>query len=66
MFVLHLYLVFRYIISFSGGMVARRSVGHLCASLGDSGDDAPSASKKAFDDVLEKGGSTEVRNEAST
>lgn len=45
--------------------MARRSVGRVCASLGDSGDDATAASKKAFDDVLKKG-STEVGLPAGT
>ncbi|CAN0423940.1 unnamed protein product [Pylaiella littoralis] len=43
----------------SGGVMARRSVGRVCASLGDSGDDATAASKKAFDDVLKKGSTEE-------
>lgn len=54
--------VLRFLFCFfcSGGVLARSPAGRVCASLGSSEDDAVSASKKAFDDVLAKG-STEVR-----
>lgn len=42
----------------------RRSAGRVCSSLGNTEDETAAASKKAFDDILEKG-NTEVTYDVS-